>query len=105
MRRKPSALLPPFFAASQRATFRSSLPMDWPSQPSLHRADLQRTNLQNAYLGARGARQIDLSYADFYRADLSGASLKGAQATGAVFYQARMTDAVLRNADLRRAIF
>ena len=73
--------------------------------PSLQRADLQRTNLHNAYLGSRGERQVDLSYADFYRADLSGASLKGAKATGAVFYQARMTDAVLRSADLRGANF
>ena len=73
--------------------------------PSLHRADLQRTNLQNAYLGSRGDRMTNLSQADFYRADLSGASLKGANASGAVFYQARMTDAVLRNADLRDANF
>jgi hypothetical protein len=72
---------------------------------SLRRADLQRTNLHNAYLGSRGERQVDLSYADFYRADLSGASLKGAMAIGAVFYQARMTDAVLRNADLSDANF
>jgi uncharacterized protein YjbI with pentapeptide repeats len=73
--------------------------------PSLRNADLQRTNLQNAYLGARGNQQIDLDCADFYRADLSGASLKGAKAPAAVFYQARMTDAVLRNADLRGANF
>src|SRR5277367_2518855 len=64
---------------------------------NLHRADLQRTNLQFAYLGTRqkGAESstdvtIDLSEADFYRADLSGASLKGAYAQGAVFYQARL---------------
>ena len=36
--------------------------------PSLQRADLQRTNLHNAYLGSRGERQVDLSYVD-YRAD------------------------------------
>src|SRR5829696_9640903 len=57
--------------------------------PSLCRADLQRTNLQKAYLGVRnmGGRKledvpdderVDLRYADFYRADLAGASLKGA---------------------------
>jgi uncharacterized protein YjbI with pentapeptide repeats len=73
--------------------------------PSLQRADLQRTNLHNAYLGSRGQQQVDLSYADFYRADLSGASFKGANASGAFFYQTRMTDAVLRNTDLRGANF
>jgi hypothetical protein len=73
--------------------------------PSLRRADLQRTNLHNAYLGSRGNKIVDLAYADFYRADLSGASLKGAKACHAVFYQARMTSAVLRDADLRGANF
>jgi hypothetical protein len=61
--------------------------------------------LHNAYLGSRRNKFVDLSYADFYRADLSGASLKGAKACHAVFYQTRMTNAVLRNADLRGANF
>lgn len=80
--------------------------------PSLYRADLQKTNLQFAYLGSRkrGADYpkdvtIDLSYADFYRADLSRASLKGAYAKGAVFYQARLQDTVLSDADLSEANF
>jgi hypothetical protein len=73
--------------------------------PSLHGADLQRTNLHNAYLGSRGNKLVDLSDADFYRADLSGASLKGAKACHAVFYQARMTNAFFRGADLRGANF
>lgn len=83
--------------------------------PSLRGADLQRTNLQFAYLGSRkiagkkkagnpsGEVQTDLSLADFYRADLSNASLKGAKAHGAVFYQARMHNTVLTNADLSNA--
>jgi hypothetical protein len=79
--------------------------------PTLIRADLQRTNLQNAYLGARKTEagmegtEVDLCYADFYRADLSGASLKGAKARGAVFYQARLHNTVLSGADLREANF
>jgi hypothetical protein len=78
--------------------------------PTLVRADLQRTNLQKAYLGARPlgprAKQVvDLSYADFYRADLSGASLKEAQADAAVFYQARLNGTVLKGARLRNANF
>jgi len=80
--------------------------------PSLYRADLQKTNLQFAYLGSRKKRtdtpkeiKVDLSYADFYRADLSRASLKGAYAKGAVFYQARLHDTVLSDADLSEANF
>ena len=44
--------------------------------PSLRDADLQRCNLQNAYLGKRPDREPDLSRADFFEADLAGASLK-----------------------------
>lgn len=66
------------------------------SAPSLMRADLQRTNLQSAYLSG-----ANVSYADFYRADLSHASLKGAVARSAAFYQARLVDTVLTGADLR----
>jgi uncharacterized protein YjbI with pentapeptide repeats len=80
--------------------------------PGLERADLQKTNLQFAYLGSRKVAgspsdQVitDLSYADFYRADLSSASLKGAKAIGAVFYQARMHNTVLTGTDLRDANF
>jgi hypothetical protein len=54
--------------------------------PTLRHADLQRTNLQNGYLGSRSSEDgtqneqviVDLSYADFYRSDLSGGSIKGA---------------------------
>jgi Pentapeptide repeats (8 copies) len=79
--------------------------------PSLRRADLQRTNLENAYLGLRKTGKdekgvaTDLSYADFYRANLSGASFKGAKARGAVFYQARLHNTVLSGADLRDGNF
>jgi hypothetical protein len=72
--------------------------------PTLERADLQKANLQDAYLGARKTT-TDLSFADFYRADLSGGSLKRAKAAEAVFYQARMHNTVLTDADLRNANF
>ncbi len=68
--------------------------------PSLVGADLQRTNLQNAYL-----REKDVSQADFYRADLSRGSLKAATARDVVFYQARLVGTVFTGADLRRANF
>lgn len=72
--------------------------------PTLERADLQRTNLQGAYLSPRRSHGT-LERADFYRADLSGGSLKMARAAKAVFYQARLRDTVLRDADLRGANF
>ena len=72
---------------------------------SLRHADLQKTNLQHAYLGARGANSIDLSGADFFRADLSYASLKRAVAPGAIFYQARLAHTVFSGADLSGASF
>jgi hypothetical protein len=72
--------------------------------PTLEGADLQRTNLQGAYLSARHAKGT-LKRADFYRADLGGGSLKKARAANAVFYQARLRGTVLRGADLRCANF
>jgi hypothetical protein len=95
---------------------------------NLRRADLQKANLQLAYLGARktaadgniasmlksvlklgsaavAEQTIDLSYADFYRADLSRASLKRATAQYAVFYQARLRDTVFKGANLTGADF
>ena len=46
--------------------------------PSLESVDLQRTNLQNAYLGAKSNGVVpDLKRVDFYRADLSGHQGKG----------------------------
>lgn len=72
---------------------------------SLRHADLQKTNLQHAYLGARGPNSIDLSGADFFRADLSYASLKRAVAPGAIFYQARLAHTVFSGADLSGASF
>ena len=72
---------------------------------SLRHADLQKTNLQHAYLGARGDMSIDLSGADFFRADLSYASLKRAVAAGAIFYQARLAHTVFSGADLSGASF
>ena len=72
---------------------------------SLESADLQRTNLQNAYLGAKGGVRPNLARADFYRADLSAASLKGANAENAVFYQARLHNTIFKEANLSGASF
>ena len=63
-------------------------------------ADLQRTNLQNAWLG-----EINLPKADFYRADLSNASFKGGGVEGAQFYEARLVRTRFTRAKLEGANF
>jgi pentapeptide repeat protein len=73
--------------------------------PSLEDADLQRCNLQHAYLGVRPDRIVDLSNADLFEADLTGASLKGATARGTVFFRAVLRETVLRGSDLTEADF
>jgi Pentapeptide repeats (9 copies) len=72
--------------------------------PTLERADLQRTNLQGAYLGSPLIKGT-LERADFYRADLSGGSLKEARTANAFFYQARLRGTVFQKTDLRGASF
>lgn len=73
--------------------------------PSLAHADLQRCNLQNAYLGSRGERRVDMSGADFFEADLTCASLRGACAREAVFYGATLHSTVFEDCDLTAADF
>jgi hypothetical protein len=63
-------------------------------------ADIQKANLQNAWLG-----QIDLPRADFYRADLSNASFKEATAQGVKFYEARLARTRFIRAKLQQANF
>ncbi len=72
--------------------------------PDLKGVDLQRTNLQNAYLRPR-REDVTLERADFSRADLSGASLKNTSVTGGVFRKARLCQTVFKEADLRGANF
>lgn len=96
-------------------TFQKTLADGLAFAPTLERADLQRTNLQFAFLGVRQqppspfAREktivTNLRNADFFRADLSNATLKGADARGAQFYQACMRGTVLKRANLRDANF
>jgi type II secretory pathway pseudopilin PulG len=73
--------------------------------PSLQHADLQHCNLQEAYLGVRPDRKVDLSNADLFGADLTRASLKGATAHRAVFFRAVLRETVLRDSDLTQADF
>lgn len=69
-------------------------------KPLLVGADLQRANLQNAYLGG-----IALPKADFFRADLSSASFKKGHAQGAQFYEARLARTRFTGAKLAKANF
>ncbi len=76
--------------------------------PDLRNADLQHTNLSQAYLGDRVRHGIDISGADFFEADLSGASLNGITAKKTVFYLAacrktRFAGACLCGTDFRDA--
>ena len=72
---------------------------------SLDDADLQGCNLQDAYLGARPDRAVDLTAADFFGANLTSASLRGARAQNAVFYGATLHDTVFEGCDLTAADF
>jgi hypothetical protein len=63
-------------------------------------ADIQKANLQNAWLG-----RIDLPNADFYRADLSDASFKEATAQGVQFYEARLARTRFVRANLQEGNF
>jgi uncharacterized protein YjbI with pentapeptide repeats len=69
-------------------------------KPLLVGVDLQRANLQNAYLGG-----IALPKADFFRADLSSASFKNGHAQGAQFYEARLARTRFTGARLAKANF
>lgn len=81
---------------------------------NLYGVDLQKTNLQDIYLGVKIGR-INLMAADLFRADLSFANLENIYAAnvqlyGAILYNARIkncdfTDACFRNADLYRVTF
>jgi hypothetical protein len=98
----------------KRSEFQKLLADGLAYAPSLHKADLQRCNLSDAFLGERRFAEdrpsrrnepVDLSEADLFEANLSGASLRGAVARETVFYRATMLGTVLVGADLRGADF
>lgn len=76
--------------------------------------DLQKTNMQDIYLGTKEGK-INLAGADLFRADLSFANLDNIEAPnvqlfGAILYNARikncnLTNACFRDADLYRVTF
>ncbi|WP_411359008.1 pentapeptide repeat-containing protein [Pseudidiomarina salilacus] len=72
----------------------------------LHGADLQHTNLSNAYLGSSPDEAIvSIVKADFFRARLIGMSLRRADLSNATFYEADLNRTVLRDTTLKGANF
>jgi uncharacterized protein YjbI with pentapeptide repeats len=70
-------------------------------------ADLQRCNLQDAYLGRKPGdkRGLNLSNTDFFRADCTGASFREVVAKGSIFVEATLEGTVFADAHLQRADF
>ena len=68
-------------------------------------ADLQRTNLQDVYLGRKtGAIKVDYK-TDFYRADLSYALIENVVGDGVVFSRTVLFNARIKNCTLTNANF
>ena len=64
----------------------------------------QRSSLESRYLREVHFGDVDLAYANFYRADLSDANLAGANLMWARLSKANLSDAMLQGANLARAI-
>jgi Pentapeptide repeats (8 copies) len=73
----------------------------------LSRADLQKCELSNAYLGRKDGdtASLNLSHADLYLAVCKGTSFKAATAFKSIFYRADLENAVLTEADCTAADF
>lgn len=71
---------------------------------NLERADLQNTNLQNAYIG-NDTHTISLAHVDLFMANLSKALIKNVNAQGAYMPDAILTDARIKNSDFSGADF
>ena len=72
----------------------------------LQGADLQRANLQNAYLGVKEERKrIHVQKADLFMADLSYALMENIDGQESVFYNAVLFNARIKNSDFSRANF
>lgn len=70
----------------------------------LNHKDMQKTNLQNIYLGNKLSR-IQCKETDFYMADLSYALLEHIDGEQIIFYDAILMSANIKNSDFRYANF
>lgn len=69
-------------------------------------ADLQRTNLQDVFLGRKdGGSRIQLSRADLFTADLSSALLQNVDGREAIFYNAILFRTQIKDCDFSNANF
>ena len=64
----------------------------------------QRSSLESRYLRGVHFEDVDLAYADFYKADLASANLKGTNLMRARLGKADLSDAMLQGANLVRAM-
>ena len=71
---------------------------------NLSKADLQRTNLQNVYLGSK-SHVLDLSLTDFYMANLSYSLIDNVKANNVILYNAILFNASIKNSDFTDANF
>lgn len=67
-------------------------------------ADLQKTNLQDIYIGNK-KKDIILRKTDFFMADLSYALIDGVQGQEAILYHAILFDAQIKNSNFENANF
>lgn len=67
-------------------------------------ADLQRTNLQNIYLGSK-TRRINLTSTDLFMSNLSYGLIDNVEARGAIFYNALLYGTIIKNSDFSNANF
>ncbi|WP_288238236.1 pentapeptide repeat-containing protein [uncultured Alistipes sp.] len=71
----------------------------------LAKADLQKTNLQDAYIGFKEQITTDMREADLFKADLSNALIERIDGRKAVFYQSNLQHASIKYSDLSEANF
>lgn len=72
--------------------------------PDLSNADLQRTNLQNVYLGSKSAK-IKLHSTDLYMSNLSDGLIDNVDAVGIILYNASLYGTTIKNSDFSNANF
>ena len=71
----------------------------------LSKVDLQKTNLQDAYIGFKEQLTTDMREADLFKADLSNALIERIDGRKAVFYQSNLQHASIKHSDLSEANF
>lgn len=70
----------------------------------LSQADLQRTNLQNIYLGSKSAR-LNLHSTDLFMSNLAHGLIDNVSATGVILYNAVLYCTIIKNSDFTDANF